>query len=88
MGERNGLIPIWRRRKFLLALSSSTLKESNLKISGRAGGDSGEIGVDYQEFEQKKKKTLRWVELAFYVVVVVVVTLKVLPILWRVLMRG
>ena len=44
--------------------------------------------MDYQEFEQKKRKTLRWVELAFYVVVVVVVTLKVLPILWRVLMRG
>lgn len=43
--------------------------------------------MDYTEFEQKKKKTLRWVELAFYAVVVVVVTLKVLPILWRVLVR-
>ncbi len=44
--------------------------------------------MDYNEFEQKKRKTLRWVELVFYVVVVVVVTLKVLPILWRVLMRA
>ena len=43
--------------------------------------------MDYTEFEQKKKKTLRWVELVFYAVVVVVVTLKVLPILWRVLIR-
>lgn len=43
--------------------------------------------MDYTEFEQKKKKTLRWVELVFYVVVVIVVTLKVLPILWRVLVR-
>ena len=50
-------------------------------------GELEEIGMDYTEFEQKKKKTLRWVELVFYAVVVVVVTLKVLPILWRVLIR-
>lgn len=44
--------------------------------------------MDYKDFEQKKRKTLRWVELVFYVVVVVVVALKVIPILWRVLMRA
>ena len=39
--------------------------------------------MDYDELEQKKKKALRWVELAFYVVVVVLVAAKAIPILWR-----
>jgi flagellar basal body-associated protein FliL len=41
--------------------------------------------MDYNEIEQKKRKALRWVELAVYVVVVVAVGLKVLPIFWRIL---
>jgi flagellar basal body-associated protein FliL len=41
--------------------------------------------MDYNEIEQKKRKALRWVELAVYVVVVVVVGLKVLPVFWRIL---
>lgn len=39
--------------------------------------------MDYTEMEQKKKKALRWVELAFYVVVVVVVAVKAIPIVLR-----
>lgn len=61
------------------------------KFQSEAAAISGkleEIGMDYNKFEQKKRKALRWVELAFYAVVVVVVALKVVPILWRVLMGG
>lgn len=39
--------------------------------------------MNYEEMEQKKKKALRWVGLAFYVVVVVLVAVKAIPIVLR-----